>query len=492
VQAIAPAGDGSVFDLNVGGHLFRYAPVGGLNSFDTNVQAIAPAGDGNLYVLHTDSYLNLYSPDGTLLHDFGVVQSFALGGDGYAYYLQNGTLYHDGSPGFTISSVQSFGVRSDGNLYVLHTDSYLNLYSPDGTLLYDFGVVQAFATASDGSGYFLQNGNLTHNSPLVNVTIATGVQAFAIGDDGNVYYLQNGNLYNGTSGAQISLGDLSVTQQTVATPYSGAIAINAAGSNVTNLAVTGLPSGWTWARSGDTITLAGMLPGLARAYNFGVSLTVGNLPWAVVREPYTLRATPGLAASFEVLALPAPVGRQVSIAVVAQDAQGNNTTSYSGPVTLTSSNAQVLPWTTTTVYLSGGAAQIYPFALQAGTTTLTATAGSLRGSGILSISSGTSYYVGYVFSVSWEYDWSDDLGNHQASGSFLLEPLQYPYVNGTLDVRLAADEAFIGDWAAYSSSHPLGFGHFQNLGFTVYYEQANGSLNFVDGWTEIRDGFRQG
>jgi hypothetical protein len=118
------------------------------------VQSFGVGSDGNLYVLHTDSYLNLYAPDGTLLHDFGVVQSFDMGGDGHAYYLQNSTLYHDGSPGFTISSVQSFGVGSDGNLYVLHTDSYLNRYSPDGTLLADFGVVQSFAIGGDGIVHF--------------------------------------------------------------------------------------------------------------------------------------------------------------------------------------------------------------------------------------------------------------------------------------------------------------------------------------------------
>ena len=41
--------------------------------------------------------------------------------------------------------VESFGIRSDGNLYVLNTSNDLTLNSPDGTQLVDFGTVQGFA-----------------------------------------------------------------------------------------------------------------------------------------------------------------------------------------------------------------------------------------------------------------------------------------------------------------------------------------------------------
>jgi hypothetical protein len=120
-------------------------------------------------------------------------------GDGSAYFLQNGTgkLIRNTSTGnITIAGVQSFGFRSDGLIYVWHTNGDLTLVNSSAQQLVDFGVVQNFKLGSDGSGYFLQNGNLSRNTPTVMRSIA-GVQSFTLVNDDEVVYLSSLSTTNG-------------------------------------------------------------------------------------------------------------------------------------------------------------------------------------------------------------------------------------------------------------------------------------------------------
>jgi hypothetical protein len=174
--------DGTAYTLGTDGVLFvNGAPVKG------QIQDFALTSNGAILALDANGQL-WYSatgqPNSWLPSTTTGFASFTVTSSGSAIVLgQNGTLWTSstGLPNtwnLIASDVQSFGVRSDGNLYVLHTDSYLNLYSPAGTLLHDFGVVQGFA----------------------------------VGNDGQVYYLQNGNLYNGASGEVVQANVVSMAQ----------------------------------------------------------------------------------------------------------------------------------------------------------------------------------------------------------------------------------------------------------------------------------------
>jgi hypothetical protein len=145
--------------------------------------------DGNLYVMHTNNDLSLDTPTGQRIGDLGIIQNFAPGPDGIGYLLQNGQLSRN-TPAANIpidGGVASVGFRSDGNLYVMHTNNDLTLDTPAGQQLGDFGIVQGFAIVQDGSGYVLQNGRLIRNTPSQNLTLAGNAQLLTSASDGTVY-----------------------------------------------------------------------------------------------------------------------------------------------------------------------------------------------------------------------------------------------------------------------------------------------------------------
>jgi hypothetical protein len=189
---------GSAVALEDGGNLMHFAPGSTRPQWTLpSIQSFGIRSDGLIYALHANNDLSLESLTGQLLVDFGVVQNFTLSGDGSCYFLQNGNLIRNTAGGnITIASVKSFGFRSDGLIYVWHTNGDLILVNSSAQQLVDFGVVQDFKLASDGSGYFLQNGNLSRNTPTVMRSIA-GVQSFTLVNGDEVVYLSSLSTTNG-------------------------------------------------------------------------------------------------------------------------------------------------------------------------------------------------------------------------------------------------------------------------------------------------------
>jgi hypothetical protein len=113
-----------------------------------------------------------------------------IGPDGNGYFLANGNLYaNTPTANYEVLGVQSFGFRSDGLMYVWHTNQDLTLNTLMRQQVSDFGVVQCFSQGLAGTGYFLQNGNLIQNTPSGNVTLDSNVAQFAIDGAGNVIAL---------------------------------------------------------------------------------------------------------------------------------------------------------------------------------------------------------------------------------------------------------------------------------------------------------------
>jgi hypothetical protein len=191
----------------VNGNLYNTA-ISQTQPIDTEVQNFGVRSDGNLFELNTNNDLTLNSPSsGNQLVDFGTVQGFAMG-QGGAYFVQNDNLNQNGfQQPITIvtGGVQSVGVRSDGNLFVLHNNNDLTLNSPSGNQLVDFGVVQGFAMGQGGA-YFVQNGNLNQNGFQQPITIVIGgVKAVGVRSDGNVYveHTNNDLTLNSPAGTQL-------------------------------------------------------------------------------------------------------------------------------------------------------------------------------------------------------------------------------------------------------------------------------------------------
>jgi hypothetical protein len=231
--------------------------------------------------------------------------------------------------------------------------------------------------------------------------VAAGGGIVTLFDGGGVYFSPDGrNLGGGGNTIRFGLGSLSVTQGTVYQHYSGTI--NGIIDGITQVAVTGLPPGLSWTLSGNTINISGTLPTKSGLYTIGASLSLANLPWAKVSQTYGLTVNPGPAASFAVSAPgTATVGTGFGVTVTAKDAYDNTATGFSGTVTLTSSNGQSVPPVSVRVTNGTGSGTLTP--KHSGTATLTASAGSIKGSsGVITVY--PSLYS-YSFTLyAWDHD----------------------------------------------------------------------------------------
>jgi hypothetical protein len=308
VQAFVAAGDGSVFDLNVGGSLKRWTADGGLLGLDQGVLSFAVTPLGVVYELNA-------------------MQRGVL--------LQSGT----GEPG-------SFQQIGPGNTRAF-------AMAPDGT---------AYALGADG--VLRRNGGGLGGNCLE--VVDSGVQSFVIAGLGSVFDLRTSGsliLLNADGSSQLcGLSGLSVTSWTVGRPgYSGSITISGGIGTNSNLVVTGLPPGLNAALSGNTITLSGTPPTHNGTLSFRVSVSLASVPWATVSGTYALTLNPGPAASLSVSApATATVGVPFRVTVTAYDAYGNTATGSSGTVALTSSSTQQVPSGAVTLANGTGSASLTP------------------------------------------------------------------------------------------------------------------------------------
>lgn len=247
--------------------------------------------------------------------------------------------------------------------------------------------------------------------------------------------------------------------------YSGTIPVSGGNGRYRNLSVTGLPPGLTAALSGDRVVVSGT-PTRVGTYSLGVSVQDGrgvsagraftlavNLGFATTSLPaatagrsygatiaaaggsgqYTLTVSPAAAASFSLSASSTSVftNDAVRVTVTPLDAYGN-ATAYSGPVTVASSNGQVMA--SASVTLSGGQGSVNMTALHSGSVTLSASAGSL-GSNSVTVGVAPSLY-----SYNWRFFATDANGNVLAT---------YDYTNAAKADALAANDrdAALQYWA---------------------------------------------
>jgi hypothetical protein len=250
------------------------------------------------------------------------------------------------------------------------------------------GVVTLF---SGGGVYFSPDGwNIGgggHTSLL-----ASGVASFTNSGVGNFYFTLNpATLPAGTAGNNYSA-------QLLATGLYGSFGFRL----VSGALPTGLHLGNGGVVSGTATHAA--------TYNFTFEAVNDWIPGVVVTQPCTLTVNPAAPSRFVVSAPgSAAAGASFGVTITAYDPYGNVASNYSGTLTLTCSNGQVL-----SVPVTQGAASKTMVINTAGTFTLTATSGGVRGTTSIKIYWGQYLYQGYVIAY-------DDNGDRLAQFNYSFD-----------------------------------------------------------------------
>jgi hypothetical protein len=220
VQPFTAANDGSLYQLDQGGYLWRYSGANGWVQIGGYIQSFAVSPDGSVYDLNRDALLFRGVPMSDGQVDWtpigGYIQSFAVSPDGSVYDLSQGGVLRRGIPGSNglvswariDSSIQSFAVSPDGSVYDLSQGGVLRRGIPGSNGLVSWAridsSIQSFAVSPDGSVYDLsQGGVLRRGIPGSNglvswARIDSSIQSFAVAPDDSVYALaQAGRLWHG-------------------------------------------------------------------------------------------------------------------------------------------------------------------------------------------------------------------------------------------------------------------------------------------------------